>query len=797
MAEITNASALMAEDLAKSELEPRDIKARVLDNAEKAATLVPHSVNGYVIPYFDLQGKPLQHYRVRLFEHDPKYKQVKDKPNHVYFPPNFWQVASKSDYIILTEGEKKAALATKRGFPACALGGVDSWRNRILTLPKDVSLDTDKGGKVKAKLPSGAEAEEDAYAPLAIGLQELVDHLIASRKHLIIIYDMDTTPQKRTNVQRAAASLAFDLRFRGVAFDRIRQIDLPADQSLIDVQGKIALDDYLVAVPDAEFATLIKDCMSKRSAFPRHPAIRDFLNKKLQRSKLSRRDLQSIAMAILSELDATGLRLRNRQEIQSYYFDYPTHRLIRTNFAADPEQTSASAFGQYLYRRFGIASADNRLYAWIGAQFTGEEPIEDVSPYRVFARVRTDIDSVTYQLSDAQYVVVDKDGIKIKDNGADGVLFEADQVKPLDTKLLIEAFEELSKAPIECWWADTLTQVRLRDKDKQRLVTALLFYINPWLLRWRNTQLPVELVLGEAGSGKSTLCELRLDILTGEPKLRNSPQDIKDWHAQVTNSGGIHVTDNVQLADKALRQRLSDELCRIVTEPNPSVEMRKYYTNSDLMRIPIKCAFGITAIKQPFQNADILQRSVVIELDKAQDLDAGGQMSYDSDWKNQQLRRHGGREYWVAHHLDVLRRFFALVPKEWQHRYAARHRLINFEQIMLLMAKVFGLDGSWIPDYLSKVTDREVTAADWAFEGIQTFAQEWYNGYRDRPFCATDLSEWAELNDDYKKCEALISSRSLGRYLKTHKSMIASMCGIYEASVRGNKQYYKVVQVKR
>ncbi len=369
--------------------------------------------------------------------------------------------------------------------------------------------------------------------------------------------------------------------------------------------------------------------------------------------------MQQVAMSILAELDSGGLRLRSSQALQTYYFDKKTHRLLRANFTDDVNGLADDPFGQYLYRTFGIGAADNRLVQWLGTLFTGEDPVSDVSPYRVFARPVVNKDSVMYQISDGQYVEVDGTdvgdgatlpGFRIHDNGTNNVLFEAGQVKPLDPKLLAKEYAKQVAAPPQMWWGDVLSEVRLVDKDKLRIMTALLFYVSPWLYRWRGTQLPIEMTLGEAGSGKSTLQEFRLDILTGEAKLRNAPGDMKDWTASVSTAGGIHITDNLQLPDKNMRQRLSDEICRIITEPNPTVEQRKYYTNSDILQIPVRCVFGITAIKQPFLNADVLARSVIIELDKSKDLVAGT-LSYDESWKRTQMERFGGREAWVAHHL--------------------------------------------------------------------------------------------------------------------------------------------------
>ena len=302
------------------------------------------------------------------------------------------------------------------------------------------------------------------------------------------------------------------------------------------------------------------------------------------------------------------------------------------------------------------------------------------------------------------------------------------------------------------------------------------------------------MTLGEAGSGKSTLQELRLQIITGVPKLRNAPKDMKDWTASVAATGGLHVIDNLQLPDKNMRQHLSDEICRIITEPDPSIEMRKYYTESGLVYKPVRCVFGITAIKQPFLNSDVLARSVIIELDKAQDM-VNGSLSYDSSWMSTQLSRFGGREAWVAHHLVTLHRFFQLVNSKWNRRYSARHRLINLEQSLVLMAEVFGLkDGEkWIPDYLQGITNAAVLDSDWAFEGLVNFCSQMRsNGSvgKDRTFGAQEISNWAMGMDEYEKCDELVNSRRIGRYLNTHKSMLASACGMYEGGTRNNRKIY-------
>lgn len=782
----------IAEDLRASGLDIADISARPLDGPTKAATNTAFSIDGYVIPYFTIHGGHVPFYRVKLFDSIPKYKQPKETPNHIYFPKGFFEVAEKHNYVVITEGEKKAAAACKLGIPTCALGGVDSWRNRLFIMPAEADLSKDEK-TLKAKVPSGTEYTEDFGSPLARGMQELLDYLTFTDRHLIICYDADSKMSANQSVQKAAANLGYELRFRGVAYNKIRQIRLTAPQDV----DKFGLDDYLMVHGAGGFEGLVTACLAKRSAFPRHPNVRDYLNKRLQQAKMSRKEHQQVSMAILSELDSGGMRLRSKQESQTYYFDQRTHKLLKAVFHDNNGGLTDAPFGQFLYRTFGVGSADQRLMEWLGTQFTGEDPVEDVSPYRVFARPDHLKDGVIYQLSDGAYVEVTANEIAFRDNGSNAVLFESEQVLPLDMEKLkgeiVRQYKETD--PYECWWADVLGQVRLTDKTQMRMATALLYYIAPWLNRWRGTQLPIEMTLGEAGSGKSTLQELRLEIITGIPTLRNAPQDWKDWAASVTSTGGLHVIDNLQLGDKNLRQRLSDDVCRIITEPNPTIEMRKYYTNADLMRLPVRCQFGITAIKQPFLNADVLARAFIVELDKSQDLIAGN-LAYDAQWKATQLQRYGGREAWIAHHLLVLQRFFRLVRTDWNFRYQAKYRLINVEQAMTLIGRVFGLKVDWIPQYLNGSFNKSVQEADWAFEGIQAWAATMRQDGRSGPkygYHANDIAEWAASIPEYERCEELTNPRRCGRYLQTHKSMVASVCGLIEGGKANNRLRYVLV----
>lgn len=108
---------------------------------------------GFEIPYFDLKGKRTKFYRFRYLEYGHhkgfaalvqanlkrlRYAQPTGTVNEIYLPPNFdWETYAKDadKPLVITEGELKAACATKFGIPTLGLGGVWSWRSAKHRMP--------------------------------------------------------------------------------------------------------------------------------------------------------------------------------------------------------------------------------------------------------------------------------------------------------------------------------------------------------------------------------------------------------------------------------------------------------------------------------------------------------------------------------------------------------------------------------------------------------------------------------------------------------------------------------------
>jgi hypothetical protein len=151
MSKLTTVAQVKAAMLAKIEgslLTEKDavkLKFKPLTAVEVKKLNVPAAVAGFVLPYFTLDGKVSKFWRVRYLEDTRKgfdvlngrkplrYVQPDGGVNEVYLPPfQDWrhQAENATCPLIITEGELKAACATRLGLPTIGLGGVYSFKSK-------------------------------------------------------------------------------------------------------------------------------------------------------------------------------------------------------------------------------------------------------------------------------------------------------------------------------------------------------------------------------------------------------------------------------------------------------------------------------------------------------------------------------------------------------------------------------------------------------------------------------------------------------------------------------------------
>jgi len=822
------------QDLNKSDLTPNDLSLRPISGSEVSACNISSGLggltpSGYVIPYFNLEGDPLAYYRVKLLDGNVKYKSQKGVENHIYFPIGFRilldsmaKLPESQRYIIVTEGEKKAACAVKKGIPCAALPGVNSWKSRYITLPGDTTFDKVIRGKtevIKAHIPRGDSniSVVEGSGVVATGLLQLIDYVVKYKFNVIIIFDTDKGGVK-PEVQKAAAAFGYELKYKGVTTYKIRNLILPWTSSGI----KVGLDDFLVGAfgPSSgveSFRRLISTNLAKPNAFPKHPNPKAFISGKLA-GQNTRKENQEIALTVLMELEARGKRLIDEGINQVYYFDEESYTLMPVHLQNQRIGLHETYFGGHLYKNFDISAADSKVIQWLATQYFGEAGITPVKTAKLFAfpQGKEFANCIAYQLTSSKFVIItpwhDKPFV-ICNNGDHGVLFTQGTVDDdLDVNLLEQRLNNDMALPLveTPLWFNVLSKFNIDmdtpvvdvdgniktmpiNKVQAYWTITLLYYLSPWLLRWRGTQLPIEMIIGEAGSGKSSLYELRQMILSGKTRLSNMTNDIKDWYAGITSAPGLHVLDNVHFTAgaKDYKQRLSDEYCRLTTELSPHIEMRKLYTTNDMQYVPVHAVFGVTALEQPFYNTDFLQRSSIFQVKSLS-------KDHDAKWLQRQIENGGGRVGWLAHHLVVIHKFLnlAIEQGQWNNEYKAKHRLANFEQCLLLMAQVFGIDSSFIISTVNTQIEKAITESDWVLQGLKDFCQElkekYPKDYMMKTFGVKELSLWAQASDQHSRNITLINPWKLGKYIKTHTFSLEKSLHLKLYQHVNNKAMYQV-----
>lgn len=769
------------EDLVKSGLSDASMRAmsvRTVTVEELRELNLHNAEGGYYIPYWDLDGTQLLNFwRIKLLPpllirdgekaREVKYVQPKGSVCHAYLPPTIepqkWQDPKQTLYI--TEGEKKSVRAAQDSLTCLGVGGVDAWRTRSFKVQAECITEHAEYLAVKVEKGSQVEQLQEQICPelLAIPLEG---------RQVRVVFDSDA----RTNpdVQRALFELCLWLQGEG-ADAKCIYLPIRGERE----ESKIGLDDFLIEKGVESFLEL-------PSTYPEHPRVKAWLRGQLDKPKVSRSVQIKCARGILNSLDLRGQRFVNPSNGEYYYRDSRTRVLHAFRWdSTEIRQVRLSSFGSLVQKEFGIGTSDTMLMSRIADLYTSGN-VNRIVPRRV--SWATD-HALYYQLCDSYIAKVTSKRIEIVDNGTDDILFMSDQVDPVP-----DIYELLQLPPNsgESKWMEAIKRTQLQPMTgmslgETQLLVVCMFYLNPMFRRWRGLMLPLELAISEPNSGKSFLYNLRRAILTGRPSLNNPPVSLRDWYAQLVAAPGIYVCDNVGELQREVRDQISDELARLVTDPNPKVEMRQLYTTANVGEWNVDATFAFTSIRNPFWKPDLLQRSIVLNL-KA--IPAGMR---DSRWYQRQIEG-SGRAEWLRDYLHTSMRFLASVEESWDDNYLSSHRLVHFEQALLHMGRALG-QGDLIGGVVSKLftyVQDVVTSNDPVLEALKVFVKEWT---KTKIVKTSDITQWAEMDMDrrFSHIRILQNPVTLGRYMATHEYDITHSIGLVPLR-RHNQVYYEVVK---
>lgn len=180
-----------------------------------------YKASAYSIPYFDTNGQ-VTSTRFRVFwtqiddKVPPKYLSAYNQKTYLYQPPGLKNLLDQHDYVVITEGEKKAAKMVQEGFPCVALSGVHMWADS----------DTRRIDKSMGK----------GMSHLTRPLDELFA-LAKQGKKFIIIFDSDASENRQVHSARYVLKDA--LLYHCAQW--VRVVDLPAQSDT----RKWGLDDVL------------------------------------------------------------------------------------------------------------------------------------------------------------------------------------------------------------------------------------------------------------------------------------------------------------------------------------------------------------------------------------------------------------------------------------------------------------------------------------------------------------------------------------------------------------------------
>jgi hypothetical protein len=739
------------------------------------------AVDSYRIPYFGLDGKASGFWRIRLHpvpEGYGRYIQPKDSGTHLYIAPpqvvnpKRWTHADDFGHyedLYLTEGEKKALKACQEGLLCAGLGGVQNWRKKpILTNVPDEAVKPNKSGKGwRVDLSkAGDEAEVDGASNKVA--PELTQIPMQGR-NVWIIFDSD--PRYNGNVQEAAFFLAQWIAEKGGI---PRQVVLPRTDDI----RKVGLDDYMISCGFEAIPTL--NGLLPKARFPHHPHPSAYVKETLDKPKEGHRTAQRKATrAVLAHLDHFGERYVDESH-QFYWHDHRSHEVHA--FLLDASEIKSfrlRSIGDTLMRELGVGTNDTGTLNQIADQFAVQPPINrDVKPRRVVYAQRTnEQDAMYYQVTDSDIAKVTARSVDFAQNGTDNMLFTKGSTKPLSVPEVKDAIETLRRP--RNMWLDALRQFNILPMEGTRdgityeglnheqtlKYLAAVFYLNPWLRRWNGLMLPFTMAVAEPNSGKTYLYNLQRGILTGDPSLDNIPTDMRSWYAQLAVAPAMWICDNLGEIPRPMREPMSDEIARMVTDPSPHADTRSLFTTKDITRIEVDCTFTATCIRIPFWKPDILQRSLIYHLSA---IPAGRR---DSTWYTRHLSQ---RALWVAEHLLMVQRFFQVVDRNWDEGYLSGHRLVHFEQSVRWMLVAMGSsydEAEDIAGRIQHVVQEQIASGDPAIDALRTFSTEWFTENPDKLVASLDdICEWAmtDMRGRFQHLTVFKNPGSLSRFITMH-----------------------------
>lgn len=221
-----------------------------------------------------------------------------------------------------------------------------------------------------------------------------------------------------------------------------------------------------------------------------------------------------------------------------------------------------------------------------------DQPYQSLSTINLSLRVGNNNNKIYYDIHNPSWDIIEVDETGWRKVKQEKPIFrrnngQKEQCYPIDENNLEKIFDFLN----------------IREEDQLIFLVNLITYFVPDIPH------PIMMFTGKPGVSKTTSCSLVKQLV--DPTVVNTqklPKEDKDlivsWSSQY-----VLFYDNVT----TLSQDMSNTFCRGVTGEG-SVN-RKLFSDNDLVFYNLKRCFLINGIDQPGTKADLMQRTILIELD--------------------------------------------------------------------------------------------------------------------------------------------------------------------------------------
>jgi hypothetical protein len=480
---------------------------------------------------------------------------------------------------------------------------------------------------------------------------------------------------------------------------------------------------------------------------------------------------RDVWIAVLDHLEQRGEFFRAPQP---YYMDKVDHRLIRLAIG-DPSLA-------HLLRELGLLPLESHTLMVSQAliDLGNNAPVRPVHRFAFYG------ESALYvRASDTRMIKVTSQNIEEAPLGTDSVILIADDLG--DWPALADLTQDMDRLrsavgtactgllpglpmhKLTTRWATTA--VLSAEQQHQLAFSRFLFM----LAASRYSTWALLLLTGDGNSGKTTVLELLLALLTGDkPYVKRFPGVERDLQASVTNST-IVAYDNIDGAglNRPEKSSANDLICHLAT--GAQIDLRVLYSDNRLARYRVQTHAFFTTRVNEFDRQDVMRRT--IELEMAPPLSDGENIDRDELIKKVLSDR-------TAMLAEMLLRAQNIVRAHEKHAgdsFRYQSRMAEYERFTLVCAAYEGTltETKAIWSGVMSQYERSITESNPLVFGIRLWLGRGANAGRE----IAPAALFAELQNVYRDLEQTFPYKSAAAFGKKINKNLPSLRAIGFSSI--------------